>query len=193
MIKIGRALPLPQPERDWLDSLQPPVLVVGNAPLRRWVPEEAYRSIVRINNFVLGGKSGQKVTHWVANGYKDIEPRPVSPVLVPWSREYQLRPVRYDLDFAQRINTEVIHLPWSKHITLWFPRALYKWKLFPSVGFCFLAWLHSKGVKPDIIGFDGMMTGHHLNYNHRHGHKRTKVIEWQIIQSHFIRRNLQNT
>jgi len=177
-------------EKEWLASLVAPVLVVGNGPLARSIPERNYQSVVRLNNYQLGGFSGQKVTHWVASGYIDIEARPISPVLIPWSREFQYRPVRHDLTFGQRVGVEVIHLPWSKHIQMWFPRALYKWKLFPSVGFCFLAWLYTKGVRPDIIGFDGMQHGHFGDPNHKHGHKRTKVLEWQTIQSHFVRRVL---
>lgn len=177
-------------EREWLATLKEPILVMGNGSLVIKIPERGYASVVRINNYELGGKSGDRVTHWVASGYRDIEERPVPQVLIPWSMEYQRRPRRYDLSFRERIHSQVVHLSRCSHIQRWFPNAMLRWKYFPSVGFCFLAWLNDRGIQPDIAGFDGMRTGHHNNPSHLHGHLKTRNQEWLVIQEHFIRKDL---
>ncbi len=177
-------------EKQWIKSLLRPILVVGNGPLAFPIPEGRYQSIVRFNNYALGGKSGTQTTHWVASGYKNIEPRPMHHVLIPWATSFQDRRVRYDLSFGGRINAKVIHLADNIHIQMWFPSAFSWWKQFPSVGFCFLSWLYNIGIRPDIIGFDGMRSGHEDNPNHRHGHRWTKQREWLIIRSHFMHKNL---
>ena len=174
----------------WFRTLVPPVLVVGNGVLPCAIPEDDYQSIVRINNYRLGGNSGEKVTHWAASGYINIEARPVSPVLIPWSKDYQRRSNRYDLQFGSRIGTETVHLRDNNHILRWWPKANIRWKYFPSVGFCLLSWLSIRRLYVDIIGFDGMTTGHEGDPSHKHDHEKTKVAEWVIIQREFIRKNL---
>lgn len=178
---------------DWLESLSPPILVVGNGMLKKRIPEERYQSVVRINNYDTSAWSGSKATHWVSSGYKNIMLRPMAQVLIPWSRAPHPRTIRYDLDFDKRVGVEleVIHLENDNHFLQWFPRALARWKFFPSVGFCFLSWLHSKRIKPDIVGFDGMITGHHCNPQHRHGHVYTRKQEAALIRC-FMRRNLND-
>ena len=174
----------------WVATLAQPILVVGNGVLSKPVPEKDYASIVRINNFQLGGMSGERITHWVVSGYKNIEHRAFFNCLIPWSSHFQNRRIRYDFSFGERMGVKVVYTDNNDHITQWFPAALMRWKSFPSVGFCFLAWLNKKGIKPDIIGFDGMKTGHQDDPAHRHTHTRTRGREWAVIQSDFIRQNI---
>lgn len=165
----------------WLNTLKAPVLVVGNGVLAQPVPEEHYNSIIRINNYYLSEISGRKVTHWVTSGYKNIERKPHSMALIPWSSGFHAcRHTRYDLLFADRVKVPAIHLESDDHILRWFPGALRNWKHFPSVGFCFLSWF-SNYCQPDLIGFDGMQTGHQDNPLHRHFHGRTRSLEWELI------------
>jgi len=173
----------------WLDTVADAVLVVGNGVLNVPVPEEQYASVIRLNNYILGGLSGSKVTHWVTSGYKNIETRPLPIALVPWSVHWQRR-VRHDLSFCSRIGGEVVFAESNGHLLNWFPDFYTNWIRFPSVGFCLLAWLHSKKRKVDVIGFDGMVTGHQSNPSHVHGHRRTKAKEWNILNSYFIHKNL---
>jgi hypothetical protein len=74
------------------------------------------------------------------------------------------------------------------HIRWWFPSAVYTGRGFPTTGFCFLALLVKNKVKPDVIGFDGMKTGHQGNPLFGHGHKRTGVREMMYIHSWGLRR-----
>lgn len=169
-------------EGEWIKTLSYPVLVVGNGVLSGPVPEEQYGSVIRINNYVLGGRSGNKVTHWVANGYQDIEHRPVAPVLIPWSAKIQERRGFPGVRFF-RENRHYLYTRDDAHIRAWFPGAAVRGKRFPSTGFCLLALLLMHRVGPDLVGFDGMKTGHEGNPNWKHGHVQSVVLrEWAIIQ-----------
>lgn len=174
-------------EAQWLKSLIQPVLVVGNGVLQRPVPESEYGSVVRINNYVLGGLSGERATHWVANGYQDIEPRPVTPVLIPWSAKAQaLRGNPGTLFFIH--SPTAFYVSDDRHLKWWFPSCVINGKRFPSTGFCLLALLIMHRVTPDIIGFDGMRTGHQDNPTWKHGHVNSvKVREWAIVQQWHLR------
>lgn len=172
----------------WRHTLVAPILVVGNSVLSQPVPEAEYQSVVRINNYVLGGLSGSKVTHWVANGYQSVEDRPIKPALIPWSLKCEARRGNPGAVFRDRVKGQLIYLIGEQHIRWWFPTAAYRGKNFPTTGFCFLAWLLSHKIRPDIIGFDGMKTGHQGNPEHKHGHGGTHVREWHLIRHWGLRR-----
>lgn len=175
--------------KQWIHTLVQPILVVGNAVLSSPIPESEYQSIVRINNYVLGGYSGNKVTHWVANGYQNIEQRPVSPVLVPWSLKCQSKRGNPGDVFLNRMGKEnVIYLINERHVQWWFPSAVIRGKCFPTTGFCFLAWLVFNRIRPDIVGFDGMKTGHQGDPAYPHGHTKTRNREWFLIRQWGLRR-----
>ena len=167
----------------WLATLAPPILVVGNGALVSPVPEQEYGSVVRLNNYVLGGLSGNRITHWVANGFRDIEPRSMFTVLVPWTLDLAQRRDHYVKVFIERMESEVIYLKEDRHIHIWFPAATKTGKRFPTTGFCFLAWLKENHLRFDIIGFDGMMTGHQGDPEHKHGHLWTRDKECHILRA----------
>jgi len=175
--------------KQWLQTLVPPILVVGNSVLKSSVPESEYTSVVRINNYVLGGLSGNKVTHWVANGYQNIEDRPVRPVFVPWNIKCEEKRGNDGIVFQNRIGKEnVIHPIEDRHLSWWFPGAASRGKGFPTTGFCFLSWLFFLRIRPDIIGFDGMQTGHQGDPTYPHGHRSTSEREWYLIRQWGLRR-----
>ncbi len=168
--------------KDWLHSLVPPVLVVGNSVLTGPIPEHEYASVVRFNNYVLGGDSGNKVTHWVSNGYSDVFSRPVLPVLIPWSLIMEVKRGHSAKIFRDRVGKQnVLYLADDRHISHRFPVAVMRGNGFPTTGFCFLAWLLFRKIRPDIVGFDGLKTGHQDNPAHIHGHANTKELEWAIV------------
>ena len=167
----------------WLATLTRPILVVGNGALVSAVPEHEYGSVVRINNYVLGEYSGNRVTHWVANGFRDIQPKPVLTVLVPWTFALAKKRDHYVEEFIRNMKSEVIYLQSDRHISIWFPHATRSGKRFPTTGFCFLAWLRDNLCRFDIIGFDGMMTGHHGDPEHKHGHLWTRERESAILKA----------
>lgn len=174
---------------NWLRSLEKPVLVVGNGVLFNPVPEQDYPTVVRINNYVLGGLSGSKVTHWVANGYPDIQRRDHPVVLVPWTLNLEERRGCPTEPFIKRMaGIRIVHPSDDAHIRWWFPSATYTGKTFPTTGFCFLALLMRNKIKPDIIGFDGMRTGHQGNPAFGHGHTRTCAKEMLFINSWGLKR-----
>lgn len=174
--------------KQWTQTLAKPVLVVGNSVLLRAIPEGEYASVVRINNYVLGGFSGNKVTHWVANGYQDIQDRPIRPVFIPWSLRIEKKRGNPGDVFLKRMGAEhVIHPLDDRHIQRWFPLAVLQGRGFPATGFCFLAWLLFLGIRADIVGFDGMKTGHQGDPAYLHGHSKTKVLEWHTIRSWGLR------
>ena len=172
----------------WLHTLVKPILVVGNSVLDRPVPEEEYQSVVRINNYCLGGLSGNKVTHWVANGYQSVMDRPIRPVLVPWSLKCEELRGNPGQVFFERVQGKVIYLVGERHIRWWFPSAAFRGKNFPTTGFCFLAWLIAEKIRPDIAGFDGMKTGHQGDPSFQHGHDKTRDREWHLIRKWGLRR-----
>jgi len=175
--------------KQWARTLVTPILVVGNSVLPSRVPEEEYASIVRINNYVLGGLSGSKVTHWVANGYQNIEDRPIRPVLIPWSLKCQTKRGNPGDVFLNRVGKEnIIYLLNERHVQWWFPSAAIRFKCFPTTGFCFLSWLLFLNIRPDIVGFDGMQTGHQGDPTYLHGHSKTKLREWHLIRQWGLRR-----
>jgi len=173
--------------KEWLSTLVEPILVVGNAVLISRVPEEDYRTVIRINNYALGGLSGRKVTHWVANGYQNIECRPISPVLVPWSLKCQALRGNPGEVFRERVK-EVIFLINDRHVGWWFPSAVIHGRPFPTTGFCLLAWMVQERRRPDIAGFDGMKSGHQGDPLFQHGHHKTHVLEWHRIRQWGLRR-----
>lgn len=173
----------------WLKSLVPPILVVGNGVLVSPLPEAEYATVIRINNYTLGGLSGDKVTHWVANGYPDIQRRDLGAVLIPWSTKMERKrgcPVESFQDRMRGI--EIIYTPNDAHIRWWFPSAVYTGKAVPSTGFCLLALLWQEGLVPDIAGFDGMRTGHQGDPDFKHGHSRTRVKEEVIMNGWRLKR-----
>lgn len=173
----------------WLKSLSPPILVVGNAVLTAPIPEEEYPTIIRINNYVLGGLSGTKVTHWVANGYPDISHRPLSPVLIPWSLKMEKKRGCPTDAFHKRMEgTQILYTANDTHIRWWFPSAVYTGKVFPTTGFCLLALLRQEKLSPHIVGFDGMKTGHPDNPAFGHGHTRTRAREQALLLGWRLRR-----
>jgi len=171
----------------WLDSLARPILVVGNGVLFTPVPEEEYATVIRINNYVLGGFSGSKVTHWVANGFRDIEPRPVFPIFIPWTRQLAKKRDKFVDDFQARLGP-VIYAEDDRHIHTCFPLAVKIGRRFPTTGFCLLSWLKEHQCKFAIVGFDGMQTGHQANPAHLHGHLSTRERERSIMQFWKLRR-----
>jgi len=164
----------------WLATLARPILVVGNGVLSAPVPEAEYATVIRINNYVLGGLSGSKVTHWVANGFRDIEPRPIRPVFIPWTRQLAQKRDKFVDDFS-RLGS-VIYAEDDRHIHTCFPWAVKIGRRFPTTGFCLLSWLKEHQCKFAVIGFDGMQTGHQANPAHRHGHLSTRERERSILQ-----------
>lgn len=174
---------------EWILTLKRPALVVGNGVLYRPIPESEYHSVIRINNYQLGGFSGEKVTHWATSGYKDIESRPIPLALIPWSTSFQRRAKRYDYLFGHRVGVEVAFTSSNQHILDWFPDIMKGWKNFPSVGFCLLSFLSASRIRPDVVGFDGMRTGHHHNPSHVHGHYRTRESE-RLLMKNFVNRDL---
>jgi len=174
----------------WLDTLTRPILVVGNGVLVTPVPEQEYGSVVRFNNYALGGLSGNRITHWVVNGFRDIEPKPLPFVLVPWTYALAQKRDQYVEVFIRRMESQVIYLQDDRHVRIWFPGASVSGKHFPTTGFCFLAWLKENQFKFDIIGFDGMRTGHQGNAEHKHGHLHTRDKEKNILQAWRINRRL---
>lgn len=175
--------------KQWVQSLTKPILVVGNSVLPHPIPEEDYASVVRLNNYTLGGWSGNKVTHWVANGYQDVQDHPIRPVVIPWSLACAKKRGNPGDVFQSRIGAEnIIHLINDRHIQWWFPLAVVHGRCFPSTGFCFLSWMLFLGIRPDIVGFDGMKTGHQGDPTYPHGHIKTKVREWHLIRQWGLRR-----
>lgn len=174
-------------ETAWLQTLARPILLVGNGVLTRDVPDKEFSSVVRFNNFATLGMSGEKMTHWVTSGYKNIRYRPVSPAFIPWSKDYQFRRVRHDLCFGKRVRVDTIHTENNDHILEWFPFAITNWLQFPSVGFCFAALLKARDIPFNLIGFDGMKTGHHTFPEHEHEHQHTKVREWELLQEFAVK------
>jgi len=171
----------------WLASLTRPILVVGNGVLSSPVPEQDYATVIRINNYVLGGFSGSKVTHWVANGFRDINPRPVYPIFIPWTWPLAKKRDRFVEDFHARLGP-VIYAESDRHIQTCFPLAVKIGKRFPTTGFCLLAWLKEHQCKFDVSGFDGMRTGHQADAAHQHGHLSTREKERSILQFWKLRR-----
>jgi hypothetical protein len=173
-----------------LETVQDPALVVGNGVLSDPVPEKSYKSIIRLNNYVVGGLSGTRTTHWVTSGYKDIQPRPLATCLIPWPCDCNGNNQRHDLFFGKRVEVQTIFTRDDLHLLDWFPTYKRFWVRYPSTGFCLLAWLHREGKAVDVIGFDGMVTGHQDNPRHKHDHRQTKRREWKLINTALIHRNL---
>ena len=167
---------------EWLGTLSRPLLVVGNAVLSRPVREDGFASIIRMNNYAVDARSGRKITHWVTSGYMNVKlpANFTGPAFIPWSREFnQLRPIRWDLEFAKRYPGRVIFTDSDAHLGGWFSKNAAE---VPSTGFCLLAWLVFRRVRGTLVGFDGMKTGHQSNPAHRHDHLFTRRKEWRIIQ-----------
>lgn len=175
--------------KQWLKTLVAPILVVGNSVLQSPIPDTEYASVVRMNNYVLGGHSGSRVTHWVVNAYQNIESRPVLPALVPWSLRCQQKRGNPGDVFLRRVGADnIIYLINDRHVQWWFPSSVIRGKCFPTTGFCFLAWLHFHSIRPDIAGFDGMKSGHQGDPTFQHGHLKTRDREWFLIRKWGLRR-----
>ncbi|QDP54875.1 MAG: hypothetical protein Unbinned3891contig1000_73 [Prokaryotic dsDNA virus sp.] len=177
---------------EWFDSLVAPVLVVGNGVLSRRVPDRDYQSVIRINNYWMGGRSGSKITHWCASGYKNVQNmRDCDVCLIPWSVEQNWDPdLRWDLGFGDREDVQAIHMNSNRHVDTWFPEARIVQRLYPSTGFCLLAALRQRNIEKHVIGFDGFATGHESNPEHMHEHGRTKRREWKLLNDVLVERFL---
>lgn len=163
----------------WTETLESPLLVIGNGEIDAKLIKRHRGSIIRINNFELSDEAGYRVTHWVSSGYKDINDRPLPYVFIPWV--HGGRECKWVVDFIHRTKRKVIFTDSNEHFLKWFPNAHMDWKQFPSTGFCLLAWLWSKDIHPLITGFSGMTTGHYWDKNHKHDHASTALKEISII------------
>lgn len=174
------------PALKWLKSLgTSPVLVVGNGTLPEWLPQREgdFRTVIRINNFVLGGDAGERVTHWCCNGYKDIEPRDFQVAFCPWTPK--LSAALYHKAFLEKWGEghELVCAENNRHIMTHFPKYSSDYKQFPSTGFCLLSYLHRHGIRAYCAGFDFFKTGHYWDPNHRHDHKRTRRLEEKFVKT----------
>lgn len=155
---------------EWLASLIQPVIVIGNGPLdavRITRAELRNGSIVRINNWRLGGDAGHRCTHWATSAYSGqqaaswIEPRPLACALVPWPADH---PLACHRGFDES-RTQLLFADTAEHLALLPPLPS---GCVPSTGAALLLLLIHHGIDHDRTGFDGCVTGHYWDPDHRH-------------------------
>ena len=172
---------------DWLDTLEGPVQVVGNAPLAKPFKWRG-GSVVRFNNFILNPQAGHVASHWVVSGYKDIRARPFQSAFMPLF-PYSVANDFIFKKFAQRISveTEIIQVEDNEHVFDVFPDARQGFPYFPSTGFCFLAYMlkHAGTYDVWVSGFAGLQGGHYWNETDKMDHSLTGSAELAWIQDNF--------
>ncbi len=155
---LPEVIALPKTQEEWLASLRGDVAVAGSKAVAN------YTSIVRFN------LEGDHATHWVVGDRVVGKKEECGVALIPWSKGHQHGRDRSDLSFTSKTGIPSIHLRNDDHILKWFPKALSQRRHFPSLAFCFLAWLDSVGVHPDLVGL---------------GPDIMRDVEWSIVRDHF--------
>jgi hypothetical protein len=170
---------------DWLSSLNAPIYVTGNGPLR--LPPSDVGSIVRFNNFELSERAGWRVTHWVTCAWDNVKDRPLANPLSPWTSDW--KSANRSGRFIETTGKNPVFTENNDHVLKWFPDAYQDpVNTWPSTGFCFLALLDHYGIKGlTVDGFNGLKDGHYWDPGHKHDHQSTADRELRIISSGFTR------
>ena len=125
-----------------------------------------HSTIIRINNFVIGGYEdyiGTRITHWCTNATAVIEYNPICKDIqsfVPFT--------------AKRFPSEhiAIYVEKTKQVPL-FTRYEYEKDFpegvtYPSTGYSLLKLLAHLNFRPYILGFDFFESAHYFNDRHHH-------------------------
>lgn len=167
-----------------LRELPRPIAVVGNGPFGDGEPEDYAReidgsgSVLRFNEFYLGGPSGMRDPDvWVTNGCA-LVPLAIASSGSPFPRTCSPYHATDDdgrvLKWARAWGLEVI-LPeqrWADVARLLKPK--------PSTGLILLVALDALGIPARAYGFAGMQGGHWWDPEHEHDHPDERAAYAQL-------------
>ena len=164
-----------------LEKLDKPIVVIGNGISDQQHGKfiDKHNTVIRFNNAVVEGYEkliGSKTTHWCVNGNSRIV------------KQFNLKP------FTPHIEDyfdDCVSRLFRKHVGC---NPIYAEKDYrsmcglddPTAGFLLCYMLVAMDYDFDVVGFDGLITGHYFEPKHQHakGHLPQAHVEFEWIRNH---------